>query len=41
MLCGMATHVEPTHAPRPWRAIILMLLGQRFIISGLTLGAVK
>ena len=26
MLCGMATPVEPTHAPHPWRAIILMLL---------------
>ena len=26
MLRGMTTHVEPTHAPRPWRAIILMLL---------------
>jgi drug/metabolite transporter (DMT)-like permease len=26
MLCGMSTHVEPTHAPRPWRAIVLMLL---------------
>ena len=26
MLCGMSTHVGPTHAPRPWRAIILMLL---------------
>jgi drug/metabolite transporter (DMT)-like permease len=26
MLCGMATHIEPTHAPRPWRAIVLMLL---------------
>jgi drug/metabolite transporter (DMT)-like permease len=26
MLCGMATPVEPTHTPHPWRAIILMLL---------------
>jgi len=26
MLRDMTTHVEPAHAPRPWRAIILMLL---------------